>query len=144
MSSQSSLSILQYNMRKSRDQVMMPFFDDPRTLSYDIIAIQEPWRNSEFFTTYHPHKDIFHLIYMEHKLTRVCFYVNKRLNISSWNATHHNSDLCTIHLNILHIGKLHVHNIYNPVASSNSHLGQLPKLEQVIASFSIARAYYSR
>ncbi len=72
---------------------------------------------------------------MEHELTRVYFYVNKRLNISSWNATHHNPDLCHIHLNIPRIGKLHVHNIYNPVASSNSHLGQLPKLEQVIASF---------
>lgn len=42
MSSQISLSVLQYNIRKSRDQVMMPFFDDPQTLSYDIIAIQEP------------------------------------------------------------------------------------------------------
>lgn len=72
---------------------------------------------------------------MEHELTQVCFYINKRLNISSWNDTHHNPDLCTIHLNISYIGKLHVHNIYNPVASSNSHLGQLPKLEQVIASF---------
>ncbi len=69
MCSQASLSLLHYNMRKSRDQVMMIFFDNPRTLTYDIIAIQEPWRNLGFFTTYHLHKDIFHLIYMEHTST---------------------------------------------------------------------------
>lgn len=123
LSLQFSLSILQYNIRKSRDQVMMPFFDDPQTLTYDIIAVQEPWRNSEFFITYHPHRDIFHLIYMGHGSTRVCFYINKRLAISSRNATHHNSDLCTIYLEIHSIGKLHIHNIYNPVSSTNSQPG---------------------
>lgn len=129
MSLQASLSIMQYNMRKSRDQVMMPFFDDPRTLTYNIIAIQEPWRNSEFFTTYHPHKNIFHLIYMEYVSTRVCFYINKRPSISSWNTTHHSPDLCIIHLDIPNIGKLHIHNIYNPIPVVNSHLGQVFKLE---------------
>lgn len=44
MSPQPTLSILQYNTRKSRKQVVMPLFDDPQTLSYDIIAIQEPWQ----------------------------------------------------------------------------------------------------
>lgn len=34
-----------------------------------------------------------------------------------------------------HIGKLHVHNIYNLVVFSNSHLKQLPKLKQIIALF---------
>ncbi len=123
LSLQFSLSILQYNIRKSRDQVMMPFFDDLQTLTYDIIAVQEPWRNSEFFITYHPHRDIFHLIYMGHGSTRVCFYINKRLAISSRNATHHNSDLCTIYLEIHSIGKLHIHNIYNPVSLTNSQPG---------------------
>lgn len=87
------------------------FFDDPQTLTYDIIAVQKPWRNSEFSITYHPHRDIFHLIYMGHGSTRVCFYINKRLAISSRNATHHNPDLCTIYLEIHSIGKLHIHNI---------------------------------
>lgn len=114
---------------------MMLFFDDPRILTYDVIAIQEPWRNSEFFTTYHPHKDIFHLIYIDHVLTRVCFYINKRLDISSWHATHHNSDLCSIHLEIHNLGRLHIHNIYNPVLSTSSQPGQVPKFEQAIAQF---------
>lgn len=107
-------------MRKSRDQVMIPFFDDPRTLTYDIIAIQEPWRNSEFFTTYHPHKDIFHLTYMEHESTHVCCYINKRLALSSWYVNHHSPDLCTIELQISGFNTLHIHNVYNPILLTNS------------------------
>lgn len=106
---------------------MMPFFDDPQTLTYDIIAVQEPWRKSEFFITY--------LIYMGHGSTSVCFYINKRLAISSRNATHHNPDLCTIHLEIHSIGELHIHNIYNPVSSTTSPPGRLSKLEQALALF---------
>lgn len=68
---------LQYNTRKSREQVMMPLFDDPQTLSYDVIAIQEPLENTEFWTTYHPYKDHFHLAYLENNLTWVCFFINK-------------------------------------------------------------------
>ena len=75
---------------------MMPFFDDPWTLTYDIIAIQESWRNLEFFTTYHPYKDVFHLIYIGHTSTRVFFYINKQLTISSWNEIPNSPDLCTI------------------------------------------------
>lgn len=79
MTAQSSLSILQYNTRKSREKVIMPLFDDLRTLLLDVIAIQEPWRNSEFLTIYHPHKDQFHLAYLENDSTRVCFYISKQI-----------------------------------------------------------------
>ncbi len=60
---------------------MIPFFNNPRTLTYNVIAIQKLWINPEFFTTYHPHKDIFDLIYMDYVSTKVCFYINKRLDI---------------------------------------------------------------
>ena len=124
-------------MRKSKDQVMTLFFDNTRALTYDIIAIQEPWRNLEFFTTYHPYKDVFHLIYMEHTSTRVCFYINKQLAISSWNATHHRPDLYTIKLEISGISKIYIHNIYKPISSSSSPLGQLPMLQEKLAVSSI-------
>lgn len=130
---QTSLSIIQYNARESRDQVMMPFFDNPRTLTYDIIAFQEPWRNAEFFTTYHPQKDIFHLIYMENPFTRVCFFINKRLAASSWYATHHSPDLCTISLQLPSLEKLHIHNIHNPIIINNAP-GHLPLLSEKLAT----------
>ena len=37
----SSLKILQYNVHKSKDGVIVLLFADERTNSYDIIAIQE-------------------------------------------------------------------------------------------------------
>ena len=71
------LSILQYNIRKSRT-VMVELFDNEKIYNIDIIAIQEPWRNINTNTSYHPLKDRFNLVYLYHNDTRVCFYINKR------------------------------------------------------------------
>lgn len=54
-----TLSILQYNTRKSRNIVMIPLFQNENILDIDIIALQEPWRNTRDQTTYHPRKDAF-------------------------------------------------------------------------------------
>ncbi len=110
------------------------FFDDPRTLTYNIIAIQESWRNLQFWTTYHHHKNVFHLIYMEHASTQIIFYINKKLTISSWNASHHSPDLCNIQLEIPSISKLHIHNIYNPISSICSPLRRLPMFQEKLAA----------
>ena len=42
MNSKSTMKILQYNVRKSRDTVMATLLRDPRVMDYDILAIQEP------------------------------------------------------------------------------------------------------
>lgn len=39
------LRFLQYNVQKSRDVVLTNLFQDSRILEYDLLAIQEPWRN---------------------------------------------------------------------------------------------------
>lgn len=126
--SQASLSILQYKMRKSRDQVIMSFFDNPRILTYNIIAIQEPWRNLEIFTTYHLNKNVIHLIYMKYASTKVCCYISNQIAISSWNSIHYNPDLYIIQLKVPSLNKLHIHNIYNLISSSYSSIGQLAML----------------
>lgn len=87
MTSQNTLTILQYNVRKSRDIVMATLLRDPRIDSYDILAIQEPWRNPFSETTHHPAKNQFHLCYPdsgEPDPARVCFFVNKRIDQSKW------------------------------------------------------------
>lgn len=84
---------------------------------------------------YHPHKNIFYLIYVKNVSIRVYFYIIKRLSILSYNATHHNLDLYTIHLNMFNIGKLHIHNIYNLIPIVNNYLKQILKFKQVIALF---------
>ena len=58
-----TLSILQYNVNKSQEQVMAPMLTDENVWKYDIIAIQEPWRNKFQAATYHPVKDCFNLVY---------------------------------------------------------------------------------
>lgn len=69
------MHILQYNAQKSRDVVLASLSKDPRTADCDLIAIQEPWRNSFIATSYHPLKDTFDLVYPDNEETRVCFDV---------------------------------------------------------------------
>ena len=73
------LRILQYNVQKSREVVQGSLFQKPKVLEYDVLAIQEPWRNPFIATSYHPLKAHFQLTYSPDAVTRVCFYVNKRV-----------------------------------------------------------------
>jgi ribonuclease HI len=87
------LRILQYNVQKSKDVVMAGLFQDRTVLEYDILAIQEPWRNPFIATSYHPLKRHFHLIYLEDDSTRVCYYINKRIDAGTWNVSHVSKDI---------------------------------------------------
>lgn len=49
-----TLNILQYNMRKSHNIVMITLFQNENILDIDIIALQEPWKNTWDQTTDHP------------------------------------------------------------------------------------------
>src|SRR5947207_467006 len=131
MNDNTTLMILQYNVMKSREIVMTPLLHDKEILDYDILAIQEPWRNTfDNSTMHHPLKDRFHLIYPKEDKARVCFFVNKRLNTTSWKITHTSADMCTmitLELKTTHTQeiddyteqipspqRIHIHNVYNP------------------------------
>jgi hypothetical protein len=92
---------------------MLPLFANSVLLKFDIIALQEPWRNKDFYTTYHPLKDRFSLVYPPPPLIRTCFYINKRLPENSWTVIHQEADLCVIQLKI-DDAKINIYNIYNP------------------------------
>lgn len=115
---QNTLNILQYNVMKSRNIVMIPLFEDERTGKYDIIAIQEPWKNPFSNTTYKQTHQRFVLEYMDHRETRVCFFINKRIDPKTWKVTHHTPDLATVHLTVKGDGNtprtINIHNIYKP------------------------------
>jgi hypothetical protein len=53
---QATLSILQYNVNRSRDRIMATLLHDPKIHKYDILVIHEPWRNSYITTAHHPRK----------------------------------------------------------------------------------------
>lgn len=91
------LTVLQYIINKSRERVMAPLLADENVWKYDIIAIQEPWRNQFQTTTYHPVKDRFDLVYNKQPNTQVCFFINSQLR-GAWTHTHHIPDLDTLHL----------------------------------------------
>ncbi|EED19007.1 hypothetical protein TSTA_023420 [Talaromyces stipitatus ATCC 10500] len=99
------LTVLQYNVNKSRERVMAPLLAD-----------------ENFQTTiYHLVKDRFDLVYNEQPNTQVCFFINSQLR-EAWTHTYHTPDLDTLHLQFKN-GKeartVHIHNIYNPVESQN-------------------------
>ena len=120
------LRILQYNVQKSRDVVLANLFRDPRILEYDVLAIQEPWRNSFIATSYHPLKAHFQLNYLNDPKTRVCFYVNKRIDPSTWSVSYITKDIITLEITnpALH-NKLRIINVYNEVVTNTlSDLGE--------------------
>jgi ribonuclease HI/exonuclease III len=112
-----TISILQYNVRKSKDIVMASLLRDPKTHEYDILAIQEPWRNPFMATTHHPAKDVFDLYCpggTEDGPTRVCFFVNRRIDSSKIQFKEHTRDLCSITLMLEGEQQLSIYNVYNP------------------------------
>ena len=137
MNRHNRLNILQYNVRKSRDMVMASLLRDPAIYDFDIIAIQEPWRNPYSATTHHPAKDRFHLCYPTgdaEGLARVCFFVNKKLDQTKWRFEERTRDICSIAINLdptddQQSRQIIVHNVYNPPKTStetvlNGHLSR--------------------
>lgn len=114
MTGHQELSILQYNVQKSRDVVLANLFKDPRVLEYDILAIQEPWRNPFIATSYHPLKTHFQLTYLDDAATRVCLYINKRIDPSTWSVSHVSKDITCLSLhNPTSSEIIHILNVYN-------------------------------
>ena len=112
------LRILQYNVRKSKDVVLDSLFRLPRVLEYDILAIQEPWRNPFKATTYHPLKTHFHLIYLDDASTRVCFYINKRIDPATWSVSCISKDIISLSIRSLHSNRnINMFNVYNEVGT---------------------------
>ena len=105
------LKILQYNTQKSRE-VMAEAFRRHQICDYDIIAVQEPYRNPVQNTSHHPAKDRFHLLYHDSKLTRTCLFVNKRIDPATWKVEHINEDICLLQLTTLQ-GRVCLVNVYN-------------------------------
>jgi hypothetical protein len=140
MKERQQLSILQYNVRKAKDTVMATLLRDTRVVDFDVLAIQEPWRNPFISTTHHPAKDIFHLCYPigneEAGPARVCFFVNKRLDHSRWKFEQHTRDLCTLRISTREgdsaDDELTIHNVYNPPQIMPDRQSAIPLLKATL------------
>ena len=120
MMEQGNLRILQYNVQKSREVVLASLFQQSEIRDYDILAIQEPWRNPFTNTTYHPLKADFHLLYMDDPTTRVCFYINKRLNPDKWDISFQSKDVAVLRItDRTSNNRLCIFNVYNETGTAS-------------------------
>ncbi|KAL9035785.1 MAG: hypothetical protein Q9180_004667, partial [Flavoplaca navasiana] len=93
---------------------------------WDIIAIQEPWKNPFQDTTHHPANDRFTLLYPDpgevEGETRVCFFLNGRIDKSQLSYEFTSRDIGTITIQSKHpiagTVAINVHNIYNEPATN--------------------------
>lgn len=106
----SNLKILQYNVRKSK-KVMEPLLADPRTRSYDIIALQEPWRNPNQNRTYCPGSSGFLPAYDDVE-RRSCFLVNREVDSTIWTVQFPSPDLSVLCLRTEQ-GNIWIYNVYS-------------------------------
>ena len=104
MLGQHTLKILQQNVRKSYPS-MLEIFAVEENLKFEIIAIQEPWRNNQYNSTYNPDRT---------EATRTALYVNRDIALASWSVVHYNIDFSTLRLKSADGRIIYLHNIYNP------------------------------
>ena len=80
MREKNELRILQYNVQKSRNKVMMTLFQERDIRDYDILMINEPWRPHDGARTYSPAIIGFTLA---DNGGRTCFYINRDIDSNS-------------------------------------------------------------
>ena len=130
-----TLRILQYNVQKSKNKVMEPLFHNEIIRQYDVIAIQEPWKNVFQNTSMQAGNLGFQLIYPNSTQARACIYVNNRIDTNQWDAIEHSPDLVTLRLRTSS-GTIHIHSVYSqPPGSYTSPASKtLEKLEKALES----------
>ena len=122
--------------------VMASLLRDPGIYDFDIIAIQEPWKNPYTATTHHPAKDKFHLCYPTghtEGTARVCFFINKKINQARWRFEERTRDICSIIVdptdNQQSLERVIIHNIYNPPKNSSNRQSALPQVREALRQY---------
>ncbi len=116
MFQQKKLWILQYNVHKFREKMMIALLHEKKIKNYDILILQEFWWFNENFRAYCSATVDFTLKNNENK---ICFYINKRIDSNIWHSTWHFKDVNTITLQTLTNNTqttqkvIHIHEAYN-------------------------------
>ena len=135
MTERRSLTILQYNIRGELG-TMIALLNDPVAREADVLAIQEPWQNVHTKSSYNPGNSRFFLSHKGEAGTRACLYINKRIDIDSWEETFPSKDVCAITLKLREenadIGgdSIQIINVYNssPFLVTNNNPSSLSAL----------------
>jgi hypothetical protein len=105
---------------------MIGLLQDPRLREYDILAVQEPWRNQDNSEGYNPASSPFHLVEKTSKSTRTALYINKRIPLSAWDEIYKSEDLIVIRIWTKERQAVYIYNVYNPPISHSDQ--QLPEV----------------
>jgi ribonuclease HI len=134
--------IIQYNAHNAHP-VMASFLSDKAVQKADVIAVQEPWINSQSTTTHYPNKATHQLVFpkeLEGERARVCLFVSKRIDPGSWSCKTVSKGYQLLKLRRNHLDgwtDLFMHNIYNnddgeTVEKLNRELAQRPYAEHIL------------
>lgn len=110
---------------------MAPLLSDRRLRRYDILAIQEQYRNRSAPTTYRGNNTGFKLAHGPVS-GRACFFVNEHLAQDSWSVEFISPDYCILTLQ-MEGQKWNIHNVYSePPAHRNDtqHNSPIPLLHE--------------
>ncbi len=112
------LSILQYNVHKFKNIMMISFLRDSMIKRFDIIIIQKSWINAYTNIKHHFLKDNHFLFYsdsteMKKNLVRVCMFVIKRIFIENLKYLFDSKDVMIVQIRLHESHYLHLHNVYN-------------------------------
>ncbi len=116
MFQQKKLWILQYNVHKFREKIMIALLHEKKIKNYDILIFQELWWFDENFRAYCSVTVNFML---KNNKNKIYFYINKRIDSNIWHSTWYFKDVNTIMLQTLTddtqmIQKvIHIHEAYN-------------------------------
>lgn len=96
---------------------MASLFQDSALNSYDLLLIQEPWRNPVNHAAYNPSNSSFWSVELIDRNSRVCTYVNKRFPQQDWSEIVRSQDLISILLKVKNDTaerEILIHNVYRP------------------------------
>ncbi len=95
MFQQKKLWILQYNIHKFREKMMIMLLHEKKIKNYDILILQELWWFDKNFKAYCSTTVDFML---KNNESKIYFYINKRIDSNIWYLTWYFKDVNTIML----------------------------------------------
>jgi hypothetical protein len=98
-------------------RMMISLLIDNNVQNFDVIVIQKSWRNFFVLITLSFSQNDFHLFYKLEMNTKMCFYVNDKLNMNNWDVEYFTIDIYTLKIKINDLNDdtstIYIHNMYN-------------------------------
>uniref|UniRef100_A0A9Q8L8Q9 Endonuclease/exonuclease/phosphatase domain-containing protein n=1 Tax=Passalora fulva TaxID=5499 RepID=A0A9Q8L8Q9_PASFU len=134
------ITIVQYNVNKSRDKVQRHFLQELDPLRHHVIAVQEPWINPYVGLPATCNDRRYHTVIAGQRgvIPRTCIYVSKTIDLESWKVIlpqqGNLGDITSIQIDTTQ-GPIQIHNVYNPLprGRTSRELGTLAHLERTLS-----------